>query len=109
MDRRRKPTYSPRIKMRDKTDLDARDSRGRFKPGHRIPGPGRPPGSTQEIKAEFLSAFTLNDVQTIARDLKRLARAGSIRAAQLLLERLLGPVTKEEMVQKAGHPDDRFL
>jgi hypothetical protein len=85
-----------------------RDSRGRWLPGHSQPGPGRPRGldfrRVVEEKAEA-EGFDLDEaIWEIVLALFEEAKAGSVAAAKLLLDRLCGPVTAAVEVEIQQQP-----
>ncbi len=69
-----------------------RDERGRFLPGNGG-GPGCPFGAQVErFRSALMAAVTPEDMTAIAHKLIGQAKAGDIRAASLLLDRVLGKV-----------------
>jgi len=77
------------VNSREKTgDCDCRDEKGRFAPGHRHAGPGRPP---KEVETAYLDVFratiTPGELEAVLLKLLQMAKAGDVRAAEVLLKR----------------------
>jgi hypothetical protein len=81
------------VKNRPKTG-QKRDPQGRFLPGTAA-RPGRPSNpfarQTAALKVGFSEALTAEDMAAVAKKLLKLALAGDIGAAKLLLAALVGP------------------
>jgi hypothetical protein len=87
-----------------------RDARGRFVVGN-PGGPGNPHAkSMHQFRLEFSSCFTLDDVRGIAQRLKAKALSGDLKAIEMVLNRLTGPVTEIFGVEGAIiiAPDARY-
>ena len=68
-----------------------RDDRGRFLPGHSLPGPGNPwAARVHEHRQAVIAAVTPEEVQQVFRVLLDKALAGDVVAAKVLLDRLFG-------------------
>lgn len=77
-----------------------RNAAGRFLPGCR-PGPGNPNSSHSQRKLfVFRDAITDADIRDLAAALLEKAKAGDIRAAQLLLDKLLPDTGEAELEQR---------
>lgn len=81
-------------------DNGGRDAAGRFTRGNRG-GTGNPYAKkTAELRAALMKAVTKRDIQQITERLVEDAKNGSIKAADLLLTRLLGaPIAADIMEQ----------
>jgi len=76
-----------------------RDARGRFLPGHSLPGPGNPLAArVAEYRQAAMDAVTVDEVRGVFRMLCDKALAGDVVAAKVLLDRLFGraPVFEED-------------
>ena len=79
---------------------NVRDERGRFAPGC-TGGPGNPHGKQAErFRSALMAAVTGEDMAAIARRLVKDARAGNVRAASLLFDRLLGKALDSDLLDK---------
>ncbi len=80
---------------------NGRDERGRFAPGN-AGGPGCPYGAqTERFRSALMAAVTRDDMAAIARRLVADAKGGSVRAASLLFDRVLGkPLEAPDMMDR---------
>ena len=71
-----------------------RDARGRFLPGHSLPGPGNPwAARVAEYRRAAMDAVGVDEVRAVFRMLVDKALAGDVVAAKVLLDRLFGRAT----------------
>jgi len=68
-----------------------RDEQGRFRPGHRQPGPGNPAvRKIAKYRKALERAISAEDLEAVLRALLKEAKVGDAVAARLLLDRALG-------------------
>lgn len=80
-----------------------RDARGRYLPGHAMPGPGRPPLAREEQYAEVTIAnCTLDEWGEIVGKAVEQAKAGDSRARDFLARYLLPPAAMDLRLLMAG-------
>lgn len=84
-----------------------RDSAGRFRPGHRLPGPGNPNlVAMNKHRAAMLAGVKDRDIQKAMRFLVKVIGDKSektsdrLTAANLLLNRILGTPTPSEALER---------
>ncbi len=77
---------------------NGRDGRGRFLAGNRG-GPGNPHVvQVNQLRSALLRAVSPKDIRAVIRKLIKMATAGNIEAAKLLMERCLGKVEIDQGV-----------
>lgn len=80
----------------------ARSTNGRFATGNRG-GPGNPNAKrTAHFKRVLLDAITDDDLRSIVKSLIEQARSGNAKAAELILNRLVGKPTAEPLSGEAA-------
>ena len=78
-----------------KSDGD-RDEKGKFRPGHSLPGPGRRPGSRWDFyKGALKQAVTESDLQEVFTMMLDQAKEGCRTSQKFLVERCLGKPREE--------------
>ncbi len=76
---------------------NGRDGRGRFLPGNRG-GPGNPHVvQVNQLRSALLRAVSPKDIRAVIRKLVKMATAGNIEAAKLLMDRCIGKVDVEQV------------
>lgn len=91
-------------------DSGDRDARGRFRPGHSLPGPGNPAGKrVEQLRHALLSAVTTDDIVAIVRSLVKSARAGDVYAARLLLSYTLGRPLEADVLDRVAELEQRLV
>ncbi len=81
----------------------SRDARGRYLPGHAVPGPGRPPLAREEQYAEATIAnCSLGEWGEIVAKAVEQAKAGDSRARDFLARYLLPPAATDLRLLMAG-------
>ena len=82
------------------TDVNGRDSGGRFAPGNKA-GRGNPNNAkAQRLRNALLAAVSTRDVRAIISKMIEQAREGDTTAAKVLLDRLLGTPGPAEILQR---------
>jgi hypothetical protein len=91
---------------------NGRDGRGRFAPGN-CGGPGRPPAAnSHELKSAFQSCWTVEDMFELAHTLKSMIRQRNVRAIEIVLNRIFGPLSVGftlGLAKEVPSPDDKFV
>lgn len=83
-----------------KIEPPQRDAAGRFLPGNKG-GPGNPASSRSQHKMHvFRSAITDSDLRDLAVSLLEKAKKGDVRAATLLLEKVLPTSVESELSER---------
>ncbi|MCC5830905.1 MAG: hypothetical protein JJU36_15775 [Phycisphaeraceae bacterium] len=72
---------------------------GQFAKGCK-PGPGRPPGRTEQLRAVLHDSITPEDVGRILRSLYAQAEAGDTQAAKLILGYAIGQPLRRYMFER---------
>jgi hypothetical protein len=102
------------IERPSKTEKSGRDAKGRFAIGN-PGGPGRQKGFSTELQLAFTACFTVEDIQRLAKRLKQLADAGSLKAIEIILNRTCGPlnplfdVSQQAESFDGYNADERYL
>ena len=84
-----------------------RDTRGRFGKGN-PGGPGNPHAKkVAELRTTLLGAVSSGDLRAVVKKLVKLAQAGDVQAAKVVLERLLGPPLPVDVEERLTELEQR--
>ena len=79
---------------------NGRDKQGRFKKGN-PGGTGNPYAKkTAQLRSALIKSVTVKDIQAIAKSLVNEAKAGNLRAIDLLLNRVLGTPVPADVIEQ---------
>lgn len=84
-----------------KTDFNGeRDQRGRFSKGNHENAGGRRASHVAKLRSELEKAVSTEDIRQIAMRLVTEAKSGSIRAIDLLFNRLFGAPVQADLIER---------